>query len=276
MPSEDAMMSQPDPDIMDLANIIHDLRQKVVALQQDNKELRDELARAARTPATPAMATTTTTAKPTSAMPVAPPACTETRQPKMALPDAFDGSRSNLKRFSTQCLLYMAVHSNDFPDNLSQIAFVLSLMKGGTAGPWVTHMIKTLTHALMWEQLDWDLQDAFGKVNPGAAARAKLEALQMGTSTADEFIQQFKALADESELDEVTLTHLFECGLHHSVTKKIYGVKVMPKTLKGWKEYTSCFDNQYRQFRVLTKDTLAHTTPLKLLAISHPPSYAVM
>ena len=39
MPSEDAMMSQPDPDIMDLANIIHDLRQKVVALQQDNKEL---------------------------------------------------------------------------------------------------------------------------------------------------------------------------------------------------------------------------------------------
>ena len=128
----------------------------------------------------------------------------------------------------------------------------------------------------MWEQFNRDLQDVFGEVNPGAAARAKLEALRMGTSTADEFIQQFKALADESELDEVALTHLFECGLHHSVTKKIYGVKVMPKTLKGWKEYTSCFDNQYRQIRVLTKDTLAHATPLKLLAISHPPSYAVM
>ena len=166
----------------------------------------------------------------------------------LALPDAFDGSRSNLKCFSTQCLLYMAVRSNDFPDDLSRIAFVLSLMKGSTAGPWATRMIKTLTHALTWEQFDWDLQDAFGKANPGAAARAKLEALQMGTSTADEFIQQFEALADESELDEVTLTHLFECGLHCSVTEKIYGVKVMPKTLKGWKEYASHFDNQYHRF----------------------------
>ena len=107
-------MSQPDPDITDLANIIHDLRQEVVALWQDNKELRDKLARAARAPVPPAMATMATTA-----MPVAPPAHTETRQPKMALPDAFDGSCSDLKCFSTQCLLYMAVCSNDFPDDLS-------------------------------------------------------------------------------------------------------------------------------------------------------------
>ena len=184
MPGEDAAMSQPD-----LANIIRDLRQEVVALRQDNEELRDELARAARTPATLTVATTATTAEPTTAMPVAPPACTETRQPKMALPDAFDGSRSDLKCFSTQCLLYMAVCSNDFLDDLSRIAFVLSLMKGGTAGPWATRMIKTLTHTLTWEQFDRDLQDAFGEANPGAAARAKLEALRMGTSTADKFIQ---------------------------------------------------------------------------------------
>ena len=87
----------------------------------------------------------------------------------------------------------------------------------------MTCMIKTLTRALMWEQFDWDLQDVFGKANPGAAARAKPEALQMGTSPADEFIQQFEALADKSKLDEVALTHLFECGLHRSVTEKIYG-----------------------------------------------------
>ena len=81
------------------------------------------------------MATMTTTAEPASVMPVAPPACTETRQPKMALPDAFDGSRSDLKGFSTQCLLYMAVHSNNFLDDLSRIAFVLSLMKGALQDP---------------------------------------------------------------------------------------------------------------------------------------------
>ena len=67
----------------------------------------------------------------------------------------------------------------------------------------------------------------------------------MGSSTTDKFIQQFETLADESELDEVTLIHLFEHGLHRSVTEKIYRVEVMPKTLKGWKEYASHFDNQY-------------------------------
>ena len=76
----------------------------------------------------------------------------------------------------------------------------------------------------------------------------------MGASTADEYIQQFETLADESELDEVALIHIFKHGLHCSVTKKIYGLEAMPKTLKGWKEYASCFDNQYRRFRALVKD----------------------
>jgi hypothetical protein len=275
MPGEDAAMSQPDPDITDLANIIRELRQEVVALRQDNEDLRDELARAPRTPVAPAVATTTTATEPTPAMLAAPPARAETRQPKMALPDAFDGSRSDLKRFGTQCLLYMAVRSNDFPDDLSRIAFVLSLMKGGTAGPWATRAIKTLSRALTWEQFDRDLQDAFGEANPGAAARAKLESLRMSTNTADEFIQQFETLSDESELDEVALIHLFERGLHRSVTEKIYGVEVMPKTLKGWKEYASRFDNQYRRFRALTKDTPNPRYPPRTTANPTPSSTPV-
>jgi hypothetical protein len=75
----------------------------------------------------------------------------------------------------------------------------------------------------------------------------------MGSNTVNEYVQQFKTLADELELDEVTLIHIFKCGLHCSVTK-IYGLEVMPKTLKSWKEYASHFDNQFHQFRVLTKD----------------------
>ena len=263
MPGEDATMSQPDPDITDLANIIRDLRREVMALRQDNEDLRDELDRASCAPIAPVMPAATAAAEPAPAAPVAPPARTETRQPKMALPDAFDGSRSDLKCFGTQCLLYMAVRSNDFPGDLSRIAFVLSLMKGGTAGPWATRVIKILSCDLTWEQFDRNLQDAFGEANPGAAARARLESLRMSTNTADEFIQQFETLADESELDEVALIHLFERGLHRSVTEKIYGVEVMPKTLKGWKEYASRFDNQYRQFRALTKDTPNPRYPIR-------------
>jgi hypothetical protein len=127
-------------------------------------------------------------------------------------------------------------------------------MKGGMAAPWAMRIIKTLTHDLTWVQFERDLETAFGEANPGAAARSKLESLRMGSNTADEYIQQFETLADESELDEVALIHVFERGLHRSITEKIYGLEVMPKTLKSWKEYASRFDNQYRRFRALVRD----------------------
>ena len=89
--------------------------------------------------------------------------------------------------------------------------------------------MKTLLCGLTWVQFERDLYAAFGEVNPRATAWAKLESLPMGTSMVDKYIQQFKTLADESELDEVTLIHVFECGLHHSVTEKVYGLEAIPR-----------------------------------------------
>ena len=172
----------------------------------------------------------------------------------MAIPDPFNGDRSDFKRFATQCALYVAVRGGDFPTDLSRIAFVLSLMKGGTAGPWATRAIKKLTASLTWDEFKLELEATFDEVNPGATARMKLESLRMGSNTADEYIQQFETRADDSELDDIALVHVFERGLHRSVTEKIYSLEVMPKTLKGWKEYASRFDNQYRRYRSLVKD----------------------
>ena len=105
---------------------------------------------------------------------------------------------------------------------------------------------------------------------PWSSRQSQIEALWMGTSTVDKFIQQFEALTDESELDEVALTHLFEHGLHCLVTEKIYGVEVMPKTLPPALT-TNTVNSEHSQ-----RTPLAHATPLEPLAISHPPSYAVM
>lgn len=250
MTTEETTMNQTDPSFVSLVAMVSDLRHELTTLRQDNEDLRDELARVHHSP--PSNPTSTTT----DSVPLTVPPSTHTnaKQPKMVIPDPFDGNRSDLKRFGAQCVLYMAVRSNDFPDDLSRIAFALSLMKGGTAAPWAMRVIKTLSHDLTWAQFERDLHTTFGEANPGATARAKLESLRMGTNTADEYVQQFETLADESELDEVALIHVFERGLHRSVTEKIYGLEVMPKTLKSWKEYASRFDNQYRRFRALTKD----------------------
>ena len=150
--------------------MISDLRRQLTVLQHDNEDLWDELARVHHA------APTNTTTDSTPATTV-PHTRVEMKQPKMAIPDPFNGTRSDLKRFGTQCLLYMAVRSNDFPDDLTRIAFILSLMKGSTTSPWAMQVMKTLSCGLTWVQFEHDLYTAFGEANPGAAARAKLESL---------------------------------------------------------------------------------------------------
>jgi len=50
---------------------------------------------------------------------------------KLRVPDTFDGSDSNkLEVFLFQCQMYLAVHSGDFPDDESQVTFILSYLKG--------------------------------------------------------------------------------------------------------------------------------------------------
>ena len=117
MSAEDAPMHQGDPSLETLAGMISDLRRQLTVLQQDNEDLWDELARvhhAAPIPSDPTNTTTDSTPATTI-----PHTRVETKQPKMAIPDLFDGTHSDLKCFGAQCLLYMAVHSNDFPDNLT-------------------------------------------------------------------------------------------------------------------------------------------------------------
>ena len=59
------------------------------------------------------------------------------KPPKIAVPTPFSGSQDNLDRFKAECWVYLAMRHAEFPDNRSKILFVLSYMKGGTAGPWV-------------------------------------------------------------------------------------------------------------------------------------------
>ena len=68
------------------------------------------------------------------------------KPPKVAAPTPFKGTRDDLNRFKAECSLYMAMHTIEFQDERSQILFVLSYMKGGTAGPWATQRINAVLY----------------------------------------------------------------------------------------------------------------------------------
>src|SRR5260370_34284777 len=71
-----------------------------------------------------------------SAAPVPTP-----KPPKVATPSPFSSAQDNLDCFKVECSLYLSMRHSEFPDECSNVLFILSYMKGGTAGPWPTQSI---------------------------------------------------------------------------------------------------------------------------------------
>src|SRR5260221_13974338 len=73
-----------------------------------------------------------------SAAPPPPP-----KPPKVSAPSPFSGAQDDLDRFKAECSLYLSMRCSEFPDECSNALFILSYMKGGSAGPWATQKINS-------------------------------------------------------------------------------------------------------------------------------------
>src|SRR5260221_2484454 len=65
-----------------------------------------------------------------SAAPPPPP-----KPPKVSTPSPFSGVQDNLDCFKAKCSLYLSMRQSEFLDEHSNVLFILSYMKGGSAGP---------------------------------------------------------------------------------------------------------------------------------------------
>ena len=85
----------------------------------------------------------------------------------------------DLDRFKAECGLYMAMCSTEFQDEKSQILFVLSYMKGGSAGPWAMQKINAILSDAVsapktFDAFATELDVMFANPNQQATARQKL------------------------------------------------------------------------------------------------------
>src|SRR5258708_11784554 len=76
-----------------------------------------------------------------SAAPVPTP-----KPPKVVTPSPFSSAQDDLDCFKVECSLYLSMRHSKFPDEHSNILFILSYMKGGTAGPWATQRINSILY----------------------------------------------------------------------------------------------------------------------------------
>src|SRR5260221_5670839 len=181
-----------------------------------------------------------------SAAPPPPP-----KPPKVSAPSPFSGAQDDLDRFKAECSLYLSMRHSEFLDKHSNALFVLSYMKGGSAGPWATQKINSIlfdAQEVMWARFIEELDEMFADLNRQATARRKLATLHQGDSSVEELIQEFKIHGSISGLGDVGLVDHFEQAIHPWLHESIYHLKPMPTTWAEWKHKASLLDNQWRHF----------------------------
>ena len=186
------------------------------------------------------------------------------RLPKFATPQTFDGTMKDTKSFVSSIILYIKGRAPEFRTTESKIMFALSFMQGGKAQFWRNEAINQIVaghepfHS--FEDFLEKLEAQFGDPNPKATAVGKLKTMRQGSSSADEFILQFKAEASQTELGEAALIEYLKAGLNPSLFKSIYRLPVMPTTLDQWYEWAFKLDWQYRQEQAESKLLHPHST----------------
>src|SRR6266436_6095750 len=183
----------------------------------------------------------------------APAPALRPKPPKVAPPTPFAGASEDLDCFKAECGIYFHVRAVEFSNALSQILFVLSYMKGGTAGAWATQRTIALltagSPALTMDEFNTELDAMFQDPNREATARQKLAALRQGSNSVDRIIQEFEILGPASRLGDVGLVDRFEQAINSRLRESIYRLRPMPTTWAEWKREATLLDNQWRRFQ---------------------------
>ncbi|THG98366.1 hypothetical protein EW145_g7437 [Phellinidium pouzarii] len=188
------------------------------------------------------------------------------RAPKVAVPNVYDGAMDKAEDFIREVQLYINTHAAEFPSHEEVVYFTLSYMGGGTVQNWKNNVLEACSVAAgqtpptfpyaSWEAFKNEFQEQFGDPNPVATAIAKMEALQQGTDTCDEFTVKFQALAPRTHYNDAALIELYKKKLNCRLLEKLYSLPNMPDTLqwnqatgdKGWYQWAMQLDRQWREF----------------------------
>src|SRR5260221_11428706 len=119
------------------------------------------------------------------------------------------------------------MRSTKFTDKQSSILFVLSYMKGGSTGPWVTQKINRIldranSASTTWVEFTIELNEMFMDPNCQATARRKLATLHQGNSSVEELIREFEIHGSTSGLGDIGLIDCFEQAIHLQLHESTY------------------------------------------------------
>ncbi|ESK84198.1 hypothetical protein Moror_16972 [Moniliophthora roreri MCA 2997] len=157
---------------------------------------------------------------------------------KVAVPDPFEGDRKDTKRFLMEVEIYLRMHPTEY-DNDEKNRKIFEPKSG--------------EEALTFSKLKDEFKKHYLPADIQAEAQIKIEEAKM-TDRADNYVNDFRVMADESGYDDQALIHIFWKGLPNSLSAKILNQpQGRPVNLEGWYEAAIRYDEQYKYYEAVQK-----------------------
>ena len=139
------------------------------------------------------------------------------KEPKVSMPEKFDGTRSKLRGFVQQVKLFLRLHPLRYPDGTTQVGFVGTLLSSTTLS-WFAPLMERNSPLL--NDLDAFLEAltaTFGDSDRERVAETKIQTLRQGSRSAAIYAAEFQQLACDLDWNDKALMNHFRRGLNDNV-----------------------------------------------------------
>ena len=144
-------------------------------------------------------------------------ACSHFLEPKVSLPEKFDGTRSRFRGFINQIRLIIRLQPQRYADDFRQVGLVGTLLSG-PAQAWFAPLVETASPLLEdFPAFLTEFEATFGETDRRRTSLTKLYALQQGSRAASIYASEFRQLACDVNWDDQALVDHFRRGLRSNV-----------------------------------------------------------
>ena len=141
----------------------------------------------------------------------------QVKEPRISLPEKFDGNRSKLRGFINQVRLIIQLQPYRYPTSYSQVGLVGTLLSGTALG-WFGPLLEKQSPLLSdFEAFIAEFSATFGEHDKVRAATTKIRVLRQGNRPAATYVSEFQQLACDTNWDDAALMSQLYWGLRDDV-----------------------------------------------------------
>lgn len=181
---------------------------------------------------------------------------------KIRPPQDFTGAQEEVCDFAQDSKMYLILNDGVYNTNKKKILFLLSYMRGGTAGPWKRNFLEKMTKDKTGAKIFPTFKDFCNQLNAAflladkvGDVKSKLKTIEMrGGKTTDDYNRKFQNAAAHSGITEdAALIEYYINGLPAALYEKVSNLENYPTTIEGWYKKTAFHDSRYRHMKAIAE-----------------------